>query len=220
MNGRFVETWVDCEKGGNMKGCAGCKTWPSFLDFSHEVTAVPRRRRKPTETVTPKHHDPRSGESNTASPRRAAILPSLRSTRLEKEGERKLHDIVAGVRRRADGRLSRSGGRRMMSRPEMEGPEMNEPDAKHDLRPKPPLPDLALVRTDLANERTLLAYGRTALMLAGTGVSLIKFLKPSPEILLLGWFLVAVGLVVGVVGVVRFTRLKRRLKRSHEMPGG
>ncbi|KAA5540672.1 DUF202 domain-containing protein [Roseiconus nitratireducens] len=97
---------------------------------------------------------------------------------------------------------------------------MNEPDAKHDLRPEPPLPDLALVRTDLANERTLLAYGRTALMLAGTGVSLIKFLKPSPEMLLLGWFLVAAGLVVGVIGVIRFTGLKRRLKRSHEMLGG
>lgn len=78
------------------------------------------------------------------------------------------------------------------------------------------VPNLALIRTDLANERTLLAYGRTSLMLAGTGVSLIKFLDRSFDLVLLGWGLMAVGLLVGAVGVYRFTRLKRALVAAHQ----
>jgi putative membrane protein len=73
---------------------------------------------------------------------------------------------------------------------------------------------LALVRTDLANERTLLAYGRTALMIVATGFSLIKFFGESPLLNPLGWGLSILGAVVGVVGVARFTRLNKRLRRS------
>jgi putative membrane protein len=82
-------------------------------------------------------------------------------------------------------------------------------------KPSAPPVDLALVRTDLANERTLLAYGRTALIVAGTGVSLIKFIGTSALLQGLGWFLVAVGIVIGLIGVVRFTRLHHRLHAKH-----
>ncbi|NNE00211.1 MAG: DUF202 domain-containing protein [Pirellulaceae bacterium] len=71
--------------------------------------------------------------------------------------------------------------------------------------------NLALVRTDLANERTLLAYGRTALMVAGSGVSLIEFFKERPLLQVLGWSFVVLGSIIGVVGVFRFSRLSRRL---------
>lgn len=70
---------------------------------------------------------------------------------------------------------------------------------------------LALVRTDLANERTLLAYGRTALMVAGTGVSLIEFFDRSMLLVSLGWLFTAVGGVIGIIGLVRFARLHGRL---------
>ena len=72
---------------------------------------------------------------------------------------------------------------------------------------------LALVRTDLANERTLLAYGRTALLLAGTGVSMIEFLERSPLVVAGGWILVVLGGVVGATGMLRFARLHLRLRR-------
>lgn len=78
-----------------------------------------------------------------------------------------------------------------------------------------PQPDLALVRTDLANERTLLAYGRTALMLFGTGISLVRFLNTAADLVLLGWALIGGGLVIGMVGVVRFVLLKRRLRATY-----
>ncbi len=74
-----------------------------------------------------------------------------------------------------------------------------------------PQENLALVRTDLANERTLLAYARTALIIGGTGVSLIEFIAESPLLLGLGWVLVVVGIGVGVIGAARFTRLYHRL---------
>ncbi len=74
-----------------------------------------------------------------------------------------------------------------------------------------PSENLALIRTDLANERTLLAYGRTALLVAGTGVSLIKFIAESAILVGIGWALVAVGIAIGVNGALRFTKLHYRL---------
>ncbi|TWU08342.1 DUF202 domain-containing protein [Stieleria varia] len=86
----------------------------------------------------------------------------------------------------------------------LSSPGSNPPEA-------PVTPDLALVRTDLANERTLLAYGRTALMIIGTGFSLIQFLEPTPGLLIGGWTLIGLGGVLGLVGIHRFTSLRRRL---------
>ena len=78
--------------------------------------------------------------------------------------------------------------------------------------PSPPSTNnLALIRTDLANERTLLAYGRTALMVAGTGVTLIKFLGETPGLVALGWVLNVLGITIGIIGIIRFTKLQRRL---------
>ena len=73
---------------------------------------------------------------------------------------------------------------------------------------------LALVRTDLANERTLLAYGRTALMVAATGVTLMKFYPESTLVRTTSWPLVALGILIALLGVIRFARLQRRLHRK------
>ncbi len=91
--------------------------------------------------------------------------------------------------------------------------ESQPPDRRPD---RTPAPNLALVRTDLANERTLLAYGRTALMLAGTGVSLVKFLDSSIDMVLVGWGLIAAGLIVGGMGVKRIAGLRERLHPAAE----
>lgn len=74
---------------------------------------------------------------------------------------------------------------------------------------------LALVRTDLANERTLLAYGRTALMVSATGVTLLKFYPDSLTIRILSWPLIALGLLIALFGIIRFARLQSRLHGSH-----
>lgn len=77
--------------------------------------------------------------------------------------------------------------------------------------PSRPQPDLALVRTHLANERTLLAYGRTALMVGGTGISLLKFFAQSQFAMMAGWTLLAIGIAIGVIGLIRFSFLRKRL---------
>ncbi|MGB7326269.1 MAG: DUF202 domain-containing protein [Rubripirellula sp.] len=71
--------------------------------------------------------------------------------------------------------------------------------------------DLALARTHLANERTLLAYGRTALMVAATGVTLIKFFADTVPIRTMGFVLIGSSVVVGLVGLQRFFAMKKRL---------
>ncbi|MGH7337905.1 MAG: YidH family protein [Myxococcota bacterium] len=68
-------------------------------------------------------------------------------------------------------------------------------------------------RTSLANERTLLAYVRTALALAGGGAVLLQFFPDHPSLLGLAWSLVAVGGAALAIGVYRFLAVRRRIYR-------
>lgn len=70
---------------------------------------------------------------------------------------------------------------------------------------------LAIERTRLANERTLLAYIRTAIMIAVTGVTLIKFFGDSQAMRYTGWVFIALGAGVVLIAVRRFRRLVRAL---------
>lgn len=73
---------------------------------------------------------------------------------------------------------------------------------------------LALDRTDLANERTLLAYLRTALMSLISGVTLIKLFADSPATVVFGYLLLPLSLLVGAWGVARFLRMRRRIRSA------
>ena len=70
---------------------------------------------------------------------------------------------------------------------------------------------LAKDRTELANERTLLSYARTAIMVFATGVTLVKLFKEDAFLVLLGHILFPVSLLVFILGVVRFFRVKKDL---------
>lgn len=63
---------------------------------------------------------------------------------------------------------------------------------------------LALRRTHLANERTLLAYVRTAIMLAASGVTLLKLPTSGPGDRALGAALLAACAAVALLGAARF----------------
>lgn len=82
--------------------------------------------------------------------------------------------------------------------------------------PPPLIPDrrneLALIRTDLANERTLLSYARTSLMIAGTGATVIKFFGEAPGHLALGIVLLIIGAVLFTYGVAHFFKQQRRIR--------
>ena len=70
---------------------------------------------------------------------------------------------------------------------------------------------LAVDRTAQANERTFLAYIRTALAFGAGGIGLIKFFDESIGIVVLGWLLISLGLVVLIFGVYRFIKFRRTI---------
>lgn len=69
---------------------------------------------------------------------------------------------------------------------------------------------LALDRTVLANERTLLSYVRTALGLLGAGAGAAHFID-DPWLVMAGWALALSSPVVLGAGVVRYRRVKAHL---------
>ena len=66
---------------------------------------------------------------------------------------------------------------------------------------------LALDRTVLANERTFLAYGRTALGLFLGGLTLIKLFQ-SEFAIVTGWAFVGFAVAVFAFGVLRFRKMQ------------
>lgn len=74
---------------------------------------------------------------------------------------------------------------------------------------------LALERTTLANESTLLAYIRTAVGLLAAGGSIIQFLSGAFSVLA-GTVCVVIGFLVLIVGVNRYFQMKNTLEQIVE----
>lgn len=70
---------------------------------------------------------------------------------------------------------------------------------------------LALDRTHLANERTLLAYVRTAFMLLAGGATAIKALPGDRVAFVTGWILLTWGVLIVLFGGWRFRTIRRRV---------
>jgi putative membrane protein len=74
-------------------------------------------------------------------------------------------------------------------------------------------------RFTLANERTFLAYVRTALALDAAGLAATQFLDPSAELrLALGLVLIALGISVVVLGYCRWEASERAMRRGSPLP--
>ena len=73
---------------------------------------------------------------------------------------------------------------------------------------------LALERTRLANERTFLAYVRTGLSLLAASAILFQFFSSLNSYIVVAWGLAGSGLIVLVVGVVRFNKVRRKLNET------
>jgi putative membrane protein len=69
---------------------------------------------------------------------------------------------------------------------------------------------LAADRTALANERTYLSYIRTALAFSAGGFGLIK-LFPTVFFVVLGWILVGAGIIIAVIGTIRFIQFQKSI---------
>ncbi len=71
--------------------------------------------------------------------------------------------------------------------------------------------ELAIDRTLLANERTLLAYLRFAIALLLAGATMMHFSSTAGWFWLLGLACMPTGVVGGVIGVVRYWMVYRRI---------
>jgi putative membrane protein len=74
---------------------------------------------------------------------------------------------------------------------------------------------LALERTKLANERTLLSYIRTSLYLVLGGIAFLG-MRDLEEVKTLGYFSLILSIFVLLVGIIRFYQLKKHLKKVYE----
>ena len=73
------------------------------------------------------------------------------------------------------------------------------------------------VRFLLANERTLLAWLRTALTLMAGGVALAQLAHERPVLQAVGVGLLVLGMTGGLIGYIRFRATSRAI-RSGQMP--
>ncbi|CAK9095007.1 unnamed protein product [Durusdinium trenchii] len=69
-------------------------------------------------------------------------------------------------------------------------------------------------RDHLANERTFLAWPRTGLALSGAGFGVIKFLPGVSTNLILGFFLIGVGICVLAFGALRYFDVMEALENG------
>ena len=71
---------------------------------------------------------------------------------------------------------------------------------------------LATDRTILANERTFLAYIRTALSVFAAGASFLQFFH-SFFMKVIGWIFIPLGIIIFIVGWVKYEKTKRQINK-------
>ena len=76
---------------------------------------------------------------------------------------------------------------------------------------------LAMERTKLANERTLLSYIRTSLYLLLGGIAFLG-MKDLSDIRFLGYLSLGLSVALLIIGIVRFLQLKKHIKKLYALP--
>jgi putative membrane protein len=71
---------------------------------------------------------------------------------------------------------------------------------------------LAVERTEQANERTLLAYARTALTLIIAGLTFVHFFQKG-LVWAIGLAFIPLGLVIAAVGYIRYRRRRQEMRK-------
>jgi putative membrane protein len=82
------------------------------------------------------------------------------------------------------------------------------------------VPEIPDIRFSLANERTFLAYERTAIGLVAAALAVFHLLDPSWSQRLLGVLLVASALVAAAGGWLRYRQADRAIREGRDLPAG
>jgi putative membrane protein len=95
-------------------------------------------------------------------------------------------------------------------------------DEHRESPPREPGEEEPDVRFTLANERTFLAWNRTALALVVAGLGIVQLLPPFPRVPwgrhALGVPMIVVGAVVSVTAYLEWRRTQTAMRRSEPMP--
>ena len=84
------------------------------------------------------------------------------------------------------------------------------------VKSNPPVRDiLALQRTKLANERTFLAYFRTAVVFLSSGFAIFQ-IKSLSQIKELRLILMIIGPLVLIFGFIRFIIIRKKILKYHK----
>ncbi|MCB0600178.1 MAG: DUF202 domain-containing protein [Saprospiraceae bacterium] len=73
---------------------------------------------------------------------------------------------------------------------------------------------LAIDRTRLANQRTLLSFIRTGLYLIVTALGIYQFSKTS-KFLWTVWILAALGAVTVVIGIINYLYMHKKVEKAY-----
>ncbi len=76
--------------------------------------------------------------------------------------------------------------------------------------------DKDTLRTVLANERTMLAYVRTALSAVIFGMAILKFFYESAFLVVIGWVAVISGIYVFVRGMLEYAMRNRTIRNMND----
>lgn len=76
------------------------------------------------------------------------------------------------------------------------------------------------IRFSLANERTFLAYERTAVGLVAAALAVFHLLEPSLPQKILGLLLIASALVAAGGGWLRYRQAEQAIREGRELPAG
>ena len=79
--------------------------------------------------------------------------------------------------------------------------------------------ELAIDRTILSNERTLLAYVRASLTLVIVGLTFLHFIETG-FLRIAGIIFIPLGIFTGLYGYHRFARMKRMIQSARRQPSG
>ena len=82
------------------------------------------------------------------------------------------------------------------------------------------MPDDPDIRFSLANERTFLAYERTAIGLVAAALAVFHLLEPSFAQKLLGLLLLASAIIAAGGGWLRYRQAERAISEGHALPAG
>ena len=75
---------------------------------------------------------------------------------------------------------------------------------------------LALERTVMANERTLMSFLRTALATAAAGLTIQHFANPV-WLIWVGYALIPAGLLMGILGYISYRQRKKQIDNDKQL---